>query len=101
MSPETEKLRATLRELESELRDIPSLDSDARTLLEQAAREISVALQQVPAAPAAVESSVVESTDSETLGERLNAAARRFETSHPALSGILERIADGLAQLGI
>lgn len=93
MSPETEKLRATLSELEGELREIQSLDADARALLEQAAREIGTALQQVPASGA--------DGAAESLGDRITTAARRFETTHPTLSGILERIADGLAQLGI
>ncbi len=36
-----------------------------------------------------------------SLINRVNEAARRFEASHPLLSGILEQIAESLGQMGI
>ncbi len=36
-----------------------------------------------------------------SLVNRMNEAARRFEASHPLLSGILEQIAESLGQMGI
>jgi colicin import membrane protein len=36
-----------------------------------------------------------------SLVDRMNEAARRFEASHPLLSGILEQIAESLGQMGI
>lgn len=101
MSDLKEKLQATVRDLELELAQSGPLDNESRNLLEQAAREIrskldadSVGGMQQPAAQSAA-------TQPDSLVERVNTAARRFESTHPTLSGILERIADGLAQLGI
>jgi hypothetical protein len=92
MSELKERLQATVRDLEQELAQSGPLDRESRDLLEQAAREIRSKLDATQ---------TEGENPAESLVERVNTAARRFESTHPTLSGILERIADGLAQLGI
>ena len=93
MPDRLEKLRATVLELERQLQDPSDLDPAARELLTAAARDIQTALSQA-------EPSQTSAGD-ESLTSRITDAARQFETEHPTLAGLLERIADGLAQLGI
>ncbi len=91
MSDPREKLRATVHDLEQELASTEPLDEDARQLLHQAAEDIRARLGRTE----------LSGDASESLIDRVQSAARRIETTHPTLSGILERIAEGLAQLGI
>ena len=93
MPDRLEKLRATVLELERQLQDPSDLDPAARELLTAAARDIQTALSQA-------EPSQTSAGDA-SLTSRITDAARQFETEHPTLAGLLERIADGLAQLGI
>ena len=102
MSDLKEKLQATVRDLERELAQSGPLDNESRDLLEQAAREIRSKLDADNACGAQQpQGALLEAPPPDSLVERVNTAARRFESTHPTLSGILERIADGLAQLGI
>jgi hypothetical protein len=86
-----EQLRATLKELENELAALESLDESTRAMLVEAKRDIEAKLNQ----PERTE----PPTESITSG--LREAVERFESSHPTLTGIVSRIADALAQLGI
>jgi hypothetical protein len=76
--------------LEAELCGLDSLDDETRDLLADAAAEIAAILRRgkrpVPPRPADT-----------SLHDRLV----DFEASHPQLAGILSRLMDGLAQLGI
>lgn len=92
MPQRLEKLRDTLQELEDELREIETLDGPTRALLEEAAREIEVALHHHDPEYIARHQS---------LGEDLQTAVVRFSSSHPHLATILGRLADAMAQLGI
>jgi len=86
-----DKLRATISELERELRGMNSLDTESRRMLEQAMQDIRDALQaeEQPAA------------DRQPLVGRLQEAVERFESTHPSLTAVLGRLIDGLAQMGI
>ena len=86
-----DKLRATISELERELRGMNSLDTESRRMLEQAMQDIRDALQakEQPAA------------NPQPLVERLQEAVERFESTHPSLTAVLGRLIDGLAQMGI
>ena len=90
MSDRLEKLRATLHELEAELRDIDSLDDATRKELAEAAVEITTVLTRGERS---------DETDrvAGTLRERL----QEFEASHPQLAMVVGRLIDGLGQLGI
>jgi len=117
MPDRLEKLRATVLELENQLQNPSDLDPAARELLTAAARDIQAALahstvgtalsgSSAPGGSASGSDSAASSgaaADQRDAGltSRISDAARQFETEHPTLAGILERIADGLAQLGI
>ena len=91
MNERLARIRATVQELEQELRELDSLDPTARLMLQGVAREIHAVLGDRDLPPAA----------HRTLHQRLQDAAHSFESSHPALAGVLERVVDALAQLGI
>jgi len=91
MSDRLEKLRATLRELEAELQSLGTLDDDTREQLAAAAEEIAVSLRRGKRTPAAARKS------DESIPSRL----AEFEAAHPQLAGVVTRLLDGLAQLGI
>ncbi len=91
MSEHVEKLRATVLELEQELRSLPAVDDEARQVLQDAMSKIRAALH---------EQEEVE-RQRETLRDQLQTAANEFEGSHPTLTGLLSRLVDGLGQMGI
>lgn len=92
MSEHSDKLKATIAELEQELQSVDELDADTRAMLREAVDEIQAALHVNTAAAA---------SEPHTLAERLNDAAIEFDTSHPTVAGLLRRIVDALAQIGI
>lgn len=96
MNEQLEKLQAAVQDLEQAIGDVDTLDPQARQALEQAARDIQQALAG-SSEPAVTALSVT----APSVTERLQEAARQFETSHPTLAGVLERIVDALGQLGI
>lgn len=90
MPQQIAKLRATIAELERELASLSELDDETRALLTEAASELQEALGRQP-----------HKIRQPLLTERLQSAAEEFETSHPTLFGIVTRMIDSLAQLGI
>jgi len=86
------KLRGTLTQLEAELAALGTLDDATREQLADAAEEIAASLRRggSPKQP-------TRSSDQESLQDRLV----EFEASHPQLAGVVTRLLDGLAQLGI
>lgn len=107
-----ERLRQAARDLENELHEMQdaeteALDDQARVVLYDALRDIQLVLESRQAepqspltAPAAAENGAT-TPDSESLMEQLKKSAREFEGSHPTLTGILQRLVDGLGQMGI
>ncbi len=91
MPERIERLRATVEELEAELRDLDSIDDETRTVLNEAIDEIQSALKQRDATQ----------LESLSLGDRLQRTVESFEESHPTLAGIVMRVADLLGQIGI
>jgi hypothetical protein len=103
-----EKLKAIVRELEIELRELSAVDEQAAELLQEAIREIQTVLQSRQLdAPPAVEREPepldedLQPDPSDTVIDQLKHAAHQFEDSHPTLTGILSRLIDGLGQMGI
>lgn len=86
-----DKLRATVAELEQELAAAGTVDEGTRQRLQAALAEIRVALQETE----------TSAEDRSSLAARLTKAVEEFEGSHPTLVGIIGRLADGLAQIGI
>ena len=91
MSEQANRIKATLAELEEELRALPSFDDETRKVLEETVQEIQSAL--APDEPGELQP--------ESLADRLGATAQQFEESHPTLTGIISRLIDGLGQMGI
>lgn len=91
MSEQLEKLKATITELEEELHSLDELDDDSREVLQAAVQEIQTTL----------EAKGPGDLESQSLTNRLNEVTRGFEGSHPTLSGIVNRLIDGLGQMGI
>jgi len=95
MSDRIEKLRATLAELEAELNDVDSLDADSRGRLQEVADEIATALRRSnPEKELRLE-------PPHNMREQLIENVETFRVQHPTIAGILQRLVDGLAQLGI
>lgn len=88
-----EHLRVALDELEQELRSTEDLDPRVREHLQKAADELRAAVQESqPGNRLSAQAGTARS---------LRDAIERFEISHPTLTGILGRMIDALAQLGI
>ncbi len=100
MSQRFEKLKTAIAEVKQELSSATTLDDATRHALEGALEE---ALKQANQDPQA-ESGLQEGADQfepESLIERLQATEENFQVSHPTLSGVVLRMIDALAQLGI
>ena len=91
MPEQLEKLRATIEDLEDELNSLTTIDAETRGLLQEALSEIQAAIHKQD--PAHIEG--------HSLSGKLTRAAERFESTHPTLSGIVSRVVDMLAQMGI
>ena len=91
MPQRIEKLRTLLSELEQELHEVESLDDESRLMLREAAEEIETALQAED----------VATIEHHTLSARLNDAVSEFESSHPTLYAVVNRMVDVLGQMGI
>ena len=92
----TEKLKTTLAELHAELSRAGKVDPETRRLLQEALADIQHSLAADDAEPAEV-----RTTRQEGIAERLQTATARFETSHPTLAGMIERLTDLLGAAGI
>jgi chromosome segregation ATPase len=90
MPERSEKLRATLAELEAELEGLDSLDDQTREELADAAAEIASTLRRGKRSEA-----------TKSVEDSLQNRLVEFEASHPQLAGIVTRLIDGLGQLGI
>jgi Domain of unknown function (DUF4404) len=86
-----EQLKATASELEQQLQASASLDDESRQALRDAARDIQAALDEGKRSE----------LQRQSLAQRLSDAAEKFEGSHPALTDVITRLIDGLAQMGI
>jgi hypothetical protein len=91
MPEKIQKLRILVDELEQELQGVESLDDESRSMLKEAADEIQTALQKED----------VEGIEHQTMSARLNDVVAEFETSHPTLYAVVNRMVDVLGQMGI
>lgn len=98
MPDRVEKLRMTLADLERELGEIDSLDDASRLRLQEVADEISEVLRKNEVAAASGNNKIKEPHG---VRERVIDSLEHFRVQHPTLAGILERLVDGLGQLGI
>jgi len=90
MSDRLDKLRQTILQLEAELQSVDSLDDQTRAQLTEAAAEITAAINRGQGTEAMRRAEG-------SLQDRLV----DFEAAYPQLAGVITRLLDGLAQLGI
>ena len=90
MADRLDKLRGALSELEAELRSTESLDDETREELASAATEIAASLRRGK-----------RSEQTRRAEDSLQNRLADFEAAYPQLAGIVTRLLDGLAQLGI
>ena len=91
MPERLEKIKHLLQELESELAQLDRSDPEATELLKNASAEIDAAISDKN--PSAIES--------DSLTHQLRDRLEDFESHHPNITALANRIADALAQLGI
>jgi hypothetical protein len=96
MPDRIDKLRATLAELEQELSEVDALDDAARQRLQEVSDEISAVLRRSDP-----DLNHLKLDPPHTVREQLLENVEAFRVQHPTLAGILQRLVDGLAQLGI
>lgn len=117
MNEKLQGLKETLHELEAELAERDNLDDRTRRMLEEAAEEIENALAELPDSAEGDDAELGEELEgegdevSEEVDEsfsgsgspraRLEKAIGQFETSHPTLYGLMNRLMDALGQMGI
>ncbi len=92
----SEKLKATLAELHAELSSAGKVDPETRQFLQEALADIQRSLAAAEAAPDEPREPATEG-----IAERLQTATARFETTHPTLAGLIERLTDLLGAAGI
>jgi len=91
--PEHEEVREALAELHEALSKEGTIDRDLRSELEGAAAEIAQALDRRAEEHAASEPNQLSDTAQDL--------ALQLEVSHPTVTGVLNRLAQQLASLGI
>jgi galactokinase len=91
MSERIEKLKSIVRELESELAALDSVDPESQRVLEEAVADLTAALGKTDS----------DAFSAESLVDSFRAVEESFAVSHPTLSGIVARVIHGLGQLGI
>ncbi len=82
---------ALLQQLQTQLKETPSLDPSIANQVQAIVREIEATFPRAEQ----------QSPDEPPLADRLRQAALDFEASHPTLSRTVGSIADTLAQIGI
>ena len=96
MNPE--EMLSILKSLQEELEDAESIHPDHRKSLQSLTHEIQETLASHSSAN---EVTAVDSTATSTLSQRVKESVIEFEVRHPIIGGLVERLADGLAAMGI
>lgn len=96
MNPE--EMLAILKSLDEELENAESIHPNHRKSLQSMTHEIQKKLVSD-----AIPDNVVatDAVASETLSQQMKNAVIEFEVRHPIIGGLVERLADGLAAMGI
>ncbi|MEP3481204.1 MAG: DUF4404 family protein [Fuerstiella sp.] len=95
-----DELRETLRQLHAELAQADQIDTQSLELLNQLTVDVDrivlgKKMDSVGDQPIPTQGSELSYSD------QLRSMVSTFETRHPVISGLLERLSDGLANLGI
>ncbi len=94
MNPE--EMLTILRSLQEELASAESIHPDHRKSLQTLTDEIQQTL-----ASGAPTTTAASADASETLSQRMKESIIEFEVRHPIIGGLVERLTDGLAAMGI
>lgn len=95
-----DELREMLQELHAELAQADQIDAKSLELLNKLTADVDrIVLGEKPDAGG---DPATSADDSElSYSDQLRSMVSTFETRHPVVSGLLERLSDGLANLGI
>ena len=85
------KLKSLIQELEQELSKLDTQDEEANELLQQASEEIDQAIHRDDP----------HSWSSSQVADQLKGRLEEFESRHPTMTAVVNRIAEALGQLGI
>lgn len=99
MAEEHKQLRADVAELRRQLETTPNLDSGSRALIERVVADVERILAGEDVRHHASEGAAAPGRGS--LAARMAEVAKRFEATHPTLSGTVGSVIDALAQMGI
>lgn len=88
-----QQLLENLKQLHQLLQEENHPDPETRRLLENATTDIQRVLNS--------DDQGAPSMASESLSEQFRVALLNFESQHPQISGLIERITDGLSGMGI
>ena len=86
------ELQHTLASLHEELKQADQVDDETRTMLTTLAQDIQRLAEQDDLPP---------SDAVEPLSARLQDMVLKFESDHPQLTGVLNRVSEALANMGI
>jgi hypothetical protein len=89
-----DELLNTLKTLHTQLSSLGEIDAETQTMLQTVTSDIQNVLDSGSAAQ-------VDDDSGKSLSERLRDTLIEFEARHPHVGGLLERITDGLASMGI
>ena len=90
-----EDLNSTLANLQETLSTTKDVNDKTRELLVDLTSQIRVLLDE------GRESAGQEASPDQSLSQRLKDMIVEFEVHHPQIGGLLERLSDGLANMGI
>ncbi|MEJ7596109.1 MAG: DUF4404 family protein [Planctomycetaceae bacterium] len=96
MNPE--EMLSILKSLQEELADAESIHPEHRESLQSLTHEIQQTLASHSSENAVTS---VDSTATSTLSQRMKESVIEFEVRHPIIGGLVERLTDGLAAMGI
>ena len=96
MNPE--EMLAILKSLDEELENAESIHPDHRKSLQSMTHEIQKKLASGASTDATSSS---DANAAATLSQQIKDAIIEFEVRHPIIGGLVERLADGLAAMGI
>lgn len=97
MADHLQDLRGKLAELQTKLSATAAIDPADRALMEEVVADIELVLAEQARGAAPGESAA----EPGSLVERLAAAARNFEDTHPTLFGAVGSVIDALSRMGI
>ena len=96
MNPE--EMLSILKSLQEELANAESIDPEHRKSLQSLTHEIQQTLVSDTRVNAVTSANA---TASDTLSQRMKESIIEFEVRHPIIGGLVERLTDGLAAMGI